>query len=185
LSELREPSKRTSNAVAAGIETILTTGAGSGLGAGALAAALLLAGSAAELSAPGAVDVDEHETIPKPMRVSRIPVNAFFIEILLISLKLRLPAQSCEDFLSPNCYFHRRLEYDEDALKEVQGEEINSDQYRFQPSGAAAQFQAAAHRNKNGLHIPFDSDMLAVVHGVGQRGFRIKHVIGHNQRPRA
>jgi hypothetical protein len=89
LSELREPSKSTSNGVSAGTATILTVGAGSGLGAGALAAALLLAGAAADVSAPGAVEVDEHETIPKPTKVSRIPVNTFFIEILLISLKLR------------------------------------------------------------------------------------------------
>jgi hypothetical protein len=75
------------------------------LGAGALSAALLLAGSETRRSAPGAVDVDEHETIPKTMEVSRIPVNTFFIEILLMSLKLRLPGLSCDDFLSPNCYF--------------------------------------------------------------------------------
>jgi hypothetical protein len=95
----------------------LIAGAGSGLGAGVLSVALLLAGAATDESAPGAVDVDEHETIPRPMEVSRIPVNTFFIEILLISLKLRLPGLSCDDFLSPNCYFYRGLEYDEDALK--------------------------------------------------------------------
>jgi hypothetical protein len=117
LFELKEPSKSTSNGVSAGTATILTTGAGSGLGVGASAAALLLAGAATDVSAPGAVDEDEHEINPMPTRVSRIPVNTFFIEILLISLKLRLPGLSCDDFLSPNCYFYRGLEYDEDALK--------------------------------------------------------------------
>jgi hypothetical protein len=95
----------------------LIAGAGSGLGAGVLSVALLLAGAATDESAPGAVDVDEHETIPKPMEVSRIPVNTFFIEILLISLKLRLPGLSCDDFLSLNCYFCCGLQYDEGVLK--------------------------------------------------------------------
>jgi hypothetical protein len=54
------------------------------LGAGVFSAALLPAGAATDESAPGAVDGDEHETIPKPMEVSRIPVNTCFIEILLI-----------------------------------------------------------------------------------------------------
>jgi hypothetical protein len=155
------------------------------LGAGALFAALLLAGAATDESSPGAVDVDEHETIPKPMEVSRIPVNTFFIEILLISLKLRLPGLSCDDFLSPNCYFYRRLEYDKGDLNEVQHRELILDQYRLQPPGTTAQLQATAHRNKNRLHVPLDTDMLAIVHGVGQRGFRIKHVIGDNQGPGA
>jgi hypothetical protein len=64
--------------------TILTVGAGAGFGAGALAGALLVAGAVVDVSASGAVVVDEHETTPKPMAVSRIPVNTFFIEILLI-----------------------------------------------------------------------------------------------------
>jgi len=165
--------------------TILTVGAGSGLGAGALAAALLPAGAVVEVSAPGAVVVDEHETTPKPMAVSRIPVNTIFIEILLISLKLRLPGLSCDHCKSPNCYLYRRLEYDEGALKVVQHGEIISDQYGLQPPGATAQLQAAAHRYQNGLHVPLDTDMSAVVHGVGQRGFRIKHVIGDDKCARA
>jgi hypothetical protein len=65
---------------------ILTVGAGSGLGAGALAGALLPSAAVVDevLSAPGAVAVDEHATTTKPMAVSRIPVNTFFIEILLL-----------------------------------------------------------------------------------------------------
>jgi hypothetical protein len=59
---------------------LITGAAGSGLDAGFGAD---VSEAAVDESAPGAVAVDEHETIPKPMEASRIPVNTFFIEILL------------------------------------------------------------------------------------------------------
>jgi len=77
----------------------LIAGAGNGLGAGVLSAALLLAGAAVEVSAPGAVDVGEHETIPKLMDVTRIPVNTFFIEILLI-VKVKV---ACSEAAMTSC----------------------------------------------------------------------------------
>jgi hypothetical protein len=82
--ELKEPSKSTSNGVSAGTATILIAGTGSGLGAGVWSAALLTAGAVTDESASGGAEEDEHETIPKPSEVSRIPVNTYFIEILLV-----------------------------------------------------------------------------------------------------